>query len=144
MAFRKQMMLALVMAMLTICFGCADEVTAPDTGDEAPVLAPTNVRALALSDGDVQVIWDASSQPASNGYNLYRREIGTSNPRRLNTTRILTTEFRDDSTVPAREYEYRVTTVSKTGAESRFSAVVIVARDLIGDGSGKGPIPHTD
>lgn len=141
MAFRKQMALALAMAMLTFCFGCADELNAPITEDEAPLLAPTNVRALALSDGDVEVVWEASSQPNTNGYNLYRREVGTSSSRRLNSSRLLSTQYVDQTTVRAKNYEYRVTVVSTTGRESGFTAVVIQSRDVVEDGNGRVPNP---
>jgi hypothetical protein len=142
MAFRKQAALALALSMITICFGCADELNAPNTEDEAPVLPPTNVQALALSDGQVQVTWDASSQPTVNGYNLYRRVVGNGSSKRLNPTRILSTAYLDDTAVPRTEYEYRVTAVSTKGKESRFTAVVIASRDVIEDGSGK--VPATD
>jgi len=144
MAFRKQTALALALAMVTICFGCADEINAPNTADEQPVLPPTNVRALALNDGQVELVWDASSQPTINGYNLYRREVGNGSPRRLNETRILSTQFVDNTTTPKKEYEYRVTAVNSKGKESRFTAVVIVARDPIDDGGGKFPTPDTE
>jgi hypothetical protein len=138
MAFRKHTALALALAMVTICFGCADEINAPGD-DEQPVLPPTNVRAVALPDGDVEVLWDASSQPNINGYNIYRREVGGGGPHRLNDTRILDTEYRDDTTSASRQYEYRVTAVNSKGKESRHTAVVIEARDLIDDGPGKVP-----
>ena len=144
MAFRKQMALALAMAMLTVCFGCADELNAPITEDEAPVLPPTNVSARALSDGDVQVTWDASSQPTINGYNVYRREIGNGNPNRLNPNRVLSTKYVDGTATPRKEYEYRVTAVNTKGKESRFTSVTIVARDAIEDGGGKAPAPSME
>jgi fibronectin type 3 domain-containing protein len=129
MAFRKQMTLALAMALMTVCFGCADELNAP-TDDEAPVLPPTNVTAVALGDGSVQLTWDASSQPDINGYNLYRREVDHGNPKRLNATRILSTEYRDEATSVPENYEYRLTAVNTKGKESRFTAVVVVTRTI--------------
>lgn len=138
MAFRKQITLALAMALVTICFGCADELNAP-TEDEAPVLPPTNVTAVALSDGSVQVTWDPSSQPTISGYNLYRRELDYGNSKRLNPTRILTTEYLDDTTVAPKEYEYRVTAVNTKGKESRHTTVIITTHDLQEDGFGKVP-----
>jgi hypothetical protein len=134
MAFRKQIVLALAMVLMTICFGCADELNAPNPQDEAPVLPPTNVRARLMSDGDVQVLWDASSQPDINGYNLYRRELATGNPKRLNNSRILDTEFLDSSTSAPKDYEYRVTAVNSKGKESRHTAIVIRTYDPVEDG----------
>jgi hypothetical protein len=142
--FRKQMALCLAMALLTICFGCADELNAPSTLDEAPVLPPTNVRAVALGDGSVQVTWDASSQPTVTGYNLYRRITSTGTPRRVNNARILDTEFVDDTTGSRVSYEYRVVAVNDKGKESRFTSIVVEARSLAGDGAGKGIVPNTD
>ena len=142
--FRKQMALCLAMALLTICFGCADELNAPNTTDEAPVLPPTNVRALALGDGSVQVLWDASSQPTVTGYNLYRRIVAIGTPKRVNNTRILDTEYLDGTTGSRVEYEYRVVAVNNKGKESRFTAIVVEARSLAGDGAGKGIVPNTD
>jgi hypothetical protein len=138
MAFRKHMALVLALAMAMICFGCADDVNAPSE-DEQPVLPPTNVRAVALPDGDVNVSWDASSSPTINGYNLYRRIVGHGSPKRLNDTRILDTKYEDEGTEPATSYEYRVTAVNSKGKESRFTAVVIGTRSLAGDGGGRVP-----
>lgn len=143
MAFRKQISLALALTMVMVCFGCADEIGAP-IEDEQPVLPPTNVRALALNDGHVEVLWDASSQPTINGYNVYRRELGVGQPNRLNSTRVLTTKYRDTGTVPSREYEYRVTAVNERGKESRHTSVVVETRDLIDDGSGRIPTLNSD
>ena len=143
MAFRKQMALMLALALVTVCFGCADEINAP-TEDEQPVLPPSNVRALALSDGYVQVTWDASSQPTITGYNLYRREVGSGSPKRLNSTRIESTQYTDGHTAAPREYEYRVTAVNSKGKESRHTAVVIWTHDVIDDGSGRVPLPQSE
>lgn len=131
MAFRKQMTLALAMALMTVCFGCADELNAP-TEDEAPVLPPTNVSAFALGDGSVRLSWDASSQPDINGYNLYRREAGHGNPNRINSARVLSTQYLDETTAARKDYEYRITAVNSKGKESRFTAVVVRTRDLAG------------
>jgi hypothetical protein len=142
--FRKQMALCLAMALLTICFGCADELNAPNPLDEAPVLPPTNVRAYTLGDGSVQVLWDASSQPTVTGYNLYRRIVSVGTPKRINASRILDTEYLDNTTGARVEYEYRLVAVDSKGKESRFTAIVVETRSLNGDGAGKGIVPNTD
>ena len=136
--FRKQIALALAMAFLTICFGCADELNAPITEDETPLIPPSNVRALALGDGSVQLLWDASSQPTVEGYKLYRREVDNGSPRRLNPNRLQATGYLDGTPAPNREYEYRVTAVNSKGKESRHTAIIIETHELIGDGAGKG------
>lgn len=144
MAFRKHAGLALALASAILCFGCADDINAPNTTDEQPVLPPTNVTASALNNGHVQVKWDASSQPNTTGYNLYRREVGHGSSKRLNNTRIVTTTYMDQNTMAQKQYEYRVTTVNSKGTESHFTAVVIVTHDVIDDGSGRIPAPSTD
>ncbi len=142
--FRKQMALCLAMALLTICFGCADELNAPNTLDEAPVLPPTNVRAFALGNGSVQVLWDASSQPTVTGYNLYRRIASVGSPKRINLSRILDTEYVDGTTGARVQYEYRLVAVNNKGKESRFTAIIVDTRVLSGDGAGKGIVPNAD
>jgi fibronectin type 3 domain-containing protein len=144
MAFRKHAGLALALATAILCFGCADDINAPNTTDEQPVLPPTNVTASALNNGHVQVKWDASSEPTINGYNLYRREVGHGSPTRLNNTRILTTNYLDQNTLVQKQYEYRVTAVNSKGKESRFTAVIIVTHDVIDDGSGRVPALGTE
>lgn len=143
MAFRKHAALAVALASVVVMFGC-NEVNAPTTTDEQPVLPPTNVSAFALSDGHVRVKWDASSEPTINGYNLYRREVGNGHPSRINSTRILATEYVDEGTVALKNYEYRLTAVNSRGKESRFVAVIIETRPLSGGTSGKYPATDTD
>ena len=63
MVFRKQAALAMALASVVLMLGCTDELNAPNTTDELPVLPPTNVTAFALTDGHVRVKWDASSEP---------------------------------------------------------------------------------
>jgi len=126
MAFRKHTVLAFALLVLAaIALGCADDTTAPNTQDEAPVLAPTNVQAIALSGGDIRVSWDPSSQPNVTGYNVYRREVGQGNPNRINGSRVRETRYIDETAQIEREYEYRVTAVSSKGKESRYTAVSI-------------------
>lgn len=138
MAFRKHMALVLALAMVTICFGCADDVNAP-AEDEQPVLPPTSLRAYALPDGDINISWAVSSSPTVTGYNLYRRQIGVGSAKKLNDNRLTNTEYHDVDTTPATDYEYRVTAVSASGKESRFRSVVIGTRSLAGDGGGRVP-----
>ena len=125
MAFRKYAALAMALALVVVCFGCTEEITTSNLGDEQPVLSPSNVIAVALTDGTVRVSWNQSSQPDVNGYNLYRDANSHGSPQRLNSTRILTNSFIDDSAQAWNEYEYRVTAVNSQGKESRPSTVVV-------------------
>jgi fibronectin type 3 domain-containing protein len=135
MAFRKHSMLAFaLLAVIPIAFGCAEDVTAPNTQDEAPVLAPTNVQAIVRDGGVIEISWDPSSQPSVNGYNVYRGEVGKAAPTRINASRVRATTYTDRTARPSREYEYRVTAVSSKGSESRFAAVQIENRRHLRDG----------
>jgi fibronectin type 3 domain-containing protein len=144
MAFRKQAALALALASVIMFLGCTDQLNAPTTTDEQPVLPPTNVTAYALNNGAVRVRWDASSQPTINGYNLYRREVGYGSPKRVNSARILATQFLDDNTAVPKEYEYRVTAVNSKGKESHWTSVIIETRLVVDPGTTKLPALGTD
>jgi hypothetical protein len=60
-------------------------------------------------------------------------------PKRLNPTRVLAPQYHDQTSTALKQYEYRVTAVDSKGKESRYTAVVIQTRDLIGDGHGPNP-----
>ena len=140
MAFRKHTVLAFaLLAFSVIALGCAEDATAPKVQNEAPVLAPTNVQAVVINGGDIQVSWNPSSQVNVIGYNVYRLDVANSQVGRLNTSRIETTSFTDVTALNSHEYEYRVTSVGPKGAESGFAAVVIQNRNSIGDGKGGDP-----
>ena len=144
MAFRKQAALALALTSVIMFLGCTDQLNAPNTTDEQPVLPPTNVSAFALSDGSVRVRWDASSEPTINGYNLYRREVGHGSPKRINGARILATEYLDGGTAAPKQYEYRLTAVNSKGKESRWTSVIVQTQQLVDPGTNKIPAPYTD
>jgi hypothetical protein len=144
MVFRKQAALVAALASVVLMIGCTDELNAPNTTEEQPVLPPTNVSAFALTDGHVRVKWDASSEPTINGYNLYRREVGQGKPGKINNSRIQATEYVDESTVALKNYEYRLTAVNSKGKESRFVSVIIGTRVLEDGTSGKYPNVDTN
>jgi len=144
MAFRKRASLALALTAVVLCLGCTDELNAPATTNEQPVSPPTNVSASALNDGDVRLTWSPSSDPMVAGYNLYRREVGQNTATKLNQTRLLDTQYRDETTVAGKSYEYRVTAVNTRGSESLWTSVTIQAEvDIVG-GNGKLPARGTD
>jgi fibronectin type 3 domain-containing protein len=127
---RKYVVMACVLpAMLLFAFGCAEDTAAPQNEDEAPVLAPTNVQAVVISGGDIQISWDASSQPNVRGYNLYRVDNAESSIERLNGEPLEVTSVVDGGARFGREYDYRVTSVSTRDTESNFAAVTIRNRE---------------
>ena len=134
---RKYLALALASAFLTICFGCADELNAPITTDEAPVPPPSRVTGVALDFNHVELSWAPSSQPIIVGYNVYRREVGNGTAQRLNGNRIEEVSYLDGSVREGRVYEYRVTALSNKGKESRYRSIIIEMPAMPTDGSGK-------
>ena len=131
MALRKYLVLACVLpALLLFVFGCAEDAAAPNANqDEAPVLAPTNVQAVVINGGDIQISWDASSQPNVRGYNVYRVDHLDDSIARLNESPLEVTSIVDGAARFGREYDYRVTSVSTRNAESRFATVTIQNRE---------------
>jgi fibronectin type 3 domain-containing protein len=142
MAFRKHSLLAFaLLALSAIALGCAEDTTAPNTQNEAPVLAPTNVQATALGGGDIRITWNPSSQPDVAGYNVYRLDTEAGALGRLNDKRIETTNYTDGGAERGHRYEYRVTAVTSKGSESRFAAVLIETPRRT---SGKPGVPGTN
>ena len=141
MVLRKTFVLACVLpAMLSFAFGCADETAAPNPSeDEAPVLAPTNVQALVISGGDIQISWNASSQPNVRGYNVYRVDNEADTVERLNASVLEVTSIVDGGARFGREYDYRVTAVSTRDTESAFSSVTIRNREAPSDRKDDNP-----
>jgi fibronectin type 3 domain-containing protein len=131
MALRKYLVLACVLpALLLLAVGCAQDAAAPNTGeDEAPVLAPTNLQAIVINGGDIQISWDASSQPNVRGYNVYRVDNVDDSIERLNASPLEVTSIVDGGARFGRRYDYRVTSVSTKNTESRFATVTIQNRE---------------
>jgi fibronectin type 3 domain-containing protein len=126
MALRKHVVLACaLLAMCALVVGCTEETAAPEQVDEAPVLAPTNVRAIVISGGNVQVSWDPSSQPTVRGYNVYRLDQTDETIERVNPSLLEVTSIVDGGSRYGREYEYRVTSVGSGNRESTFASVMV-------------------
>ncbi len=123
-------LLCMLPALLVFAFGCAEDATAPNPNqNEAPLLAPTNVQALVINGGDIQISWSPSSQPNVRGYNVYRVDNGDSSVERLNASVLEVTSIVDGGARFGREYEYRVTSVGSGNAESRAASVTIRNRE---------------
>ena len=140
MALRKSLVLACVLpAILSLGFACADQGAAPDPQDEAPVLAPTNVQAVLINGGDIQISWNASSQPNVRGYNVYRVDNEDDTVAQLNDAVLEVTSIVDGSARFDHEYDYRVTAVSTRNTESAYSSVTIRNREAPTDRKGDNP-----
>ncbi len=141
MALRKTLVLACVLpAMLSFGFGCSDHGAEPNpTEDEAPVLAPTNVQAVVINGGDIQISWNASSQPNVRGYNVYRVDNENDTVAPLNDAVLEVTSVVDGGARFGHEYDYRVTAVSTKNTESAFSSVTIRNREAPVDRGGDNP-----
>ncbi len=130
MALRTSSIALFALCASLLVSGCAEDSPTPVAPeDEAPVLAPTNVQAVVISGGDIQISWDASSQPNVRGYNVYRVDNGVSSIERLNGSPLEVTSVVDGGAQFGREYDYRVTSVSSRNAESRFATVTIRNRE---------------
>lgn len=78
----------------------------------------------------VQLTWDAPADPGSAGiagYRIYRAVNGTTQYQLLNASLTAATAFADSSVITGQTYDYYVTTVDNTGAESTPSNTATVA-----------------
>ena len=140
MAFRKRITLAFAMLALTaLLAGCNDDSVAPAGQNEAPVLAPTNVRAEIVNGRDIRVTWDPSTQLNVRGYNVYRFDFENSAVAKLTPSVIGTAAYTDGSAAFSHEYQYRVTSVSSKNAESNYAAVAITNRTPVPNRKGQTP-----
>jgi len=98
------------------------EVQARDT---FPPAAPQGLTALYTSRA-VELIWNASTEPDLDGYNVYRQEEGGAETR-LTPQPLATPIFRDTAVAVGRKYTYRVTAVDLAHNESPPSAPAAAA-----------------
>lgn len=121
MAFRKHVMISFVLLAITgLLLGCSDDgtTTAPNVQAEAPILAPYNVNATILTNGDVSITWDANAQAHLRGYNVYRLDYENSRIGKLNPDVLSVNNYIDRTAVPGNSYQYHVTCVSVKNNES--------------------------
>lgn len=140
MAFRKHIALAFALLALTAMLaGCADDSVAPVEQSEAPIVAPTNVRADIVNGRDILVSWDPNTQLNVRGYNVYRFDFDNSSIARLNPSVIGETSWTDGAAAFSHAYEYRVTSVSTKDEESGYRAVSITNRTPVPNRKGQDP-----
>jgi len=138
MAFRKHVMISIVLLAISgLLFGCSDNsTTAPQIQTEAPILAPANVTATILTDGNVSISWDASTQTHLKGYNVYRLDIEAGQIGKLNPSILSANSYVDNGAQWRHEYQYRVTAVSVKNVESAYATVTIELTETSGKGDG--------
>ena len=127
MTFRKYVMISMVLLCgSALLLGCSEDNPAtPTSGDEAPPAAISGLTARLLPDGDVELNWDASTQPNLSGYNVYRHIMSEQAIGKLTTSPITTNSYIDIHASEGPVYEYFVTAVSAKGLESAYAATWI-------------------
>ena len=91
------------------------------------------------STGDIQISWNASSQPNVRGYNVYRVDNENDIVAPLNDAVLEVTSVVDGGARFGHEYDYRVTAVSTKNTESAFSSVTIRNREAPTDRKDDNP-----
>lgn len=122
--------------------GCQSDPVAP-AEDEAPVLPPENVTAVASYTDKLIVTWEPNTHPQLRGYHVYRVETATQSMVRLTYTPIPETYYQDLSARRGVEYEYRVTALTKAGKESAYQSAVIMLEVDPQEGPGGGEYRNT-
>lgn len=139
MAFRKHVMFTVVLLGISgLLLGCSsdDTVTLPITTD-APLIAPSNVTATRMANGDIELAWDSITQANLKGYHVYRHAVELQEIGKLTSIPIATNSFTDTSAEDRVLYEYRVTAVSTKNVETGYSSVAIFSLPPTG-GKGDG------
>jgi fibronectin type 3 domain-containing protein len=130
MAYRKHVLMTIVLLAISgILFGCGDSTVAPADTTEAPIVAPTNVTARELANGDIEIQWDPSTQTNLRGYNVYRLDTVNYQIGKLNGAELTQNNYVDRSAIRQVQYEYRVTAVSSKGTESTYASAFIMLND---------------
>lgn len=126
MAFRKHVLISVVLLAISgILVGCGDSTVAPASSTDAPLVAPANVTAQIMLNGDIKIQWEASTQANLWGYNVYRYDSKEGEVHKLTETPISENSYRDTSAQVNIQYEYRITAVSFEGSESGFSSIAV-------------------
>ena len=129
MAFRKLVMITV--ALLTISgllLGCSSEssnTVSPAPPAEAPLLAPSNVTATRMANGDISVSWDSNTQATFAGYYVYRFSSMENHIAKLNATPQTANSYLDTDTQSRIYYQYFVSAVSVKGIETSLTSTSI-------------------
>ncbi|MBZ5684960.1 MAG: hypothetical protein LAP86_07985 [Acidobacteriia bacterium] len=92
--------------------------------DLFPPAVPTELQAVFSGPGQkpfIDLVWAPVTDADLAGYNVYRREEGTTTPVKLNADLIKAPAYRDENVAPQRKYFYSVSAVDLRGNESARS-----------------------
>jgi fibronectin type 3 domain-containing protein len=125
MTFRMHVMISVVLLCVAgLLLGCSsDDSATPAAIDEAPPAAIAGLNVQILSNGNVELIWSAATEPNVSGYNVYRQAVSGQAFTRLNNSLVTDNRYVDTDTARNHTYQYRVTAVSSGGLESAHSAI---------------------
>lgn len=106
------------------------------SGDTTPPSAPQNLRERSRSAATISIEWDASPEPDTHAYGVYREPVATDGtpaaPVMIALVLAPTTEYTDDSVATGMTYRYTVTAIDTSFNESPPSnAVEITAEQRI-------------
>jgi hypothetical protein len=110
----------------------ADKFYEAHEGESALRLVSTVSVALfearAVAGGNVELLWEVSSDQTIDGFRVYRRDPG-GGEEKLTTTDLAPTaqSYVDDSVQPAKTYEYRLGIVLRDGTEKSSQRIAYVA-----------------
>jgi len=104
-------------------------VTTPSAGDQSPPTAPTGLQANASAPDQVDLSWQAASDPESgiDSYRVYRNGSAVASPSG--------TSFSDTGLQPQTTYSYQVSAINGVGLEGGASGTVSVTTPSAGDQS---------
>jgi len=117
--------LLIVSGLLLGCSSESSNTVSPVPQTEAPLLAPSNVTATRMANGDISLKWDASTQVNLQGYNVYRLSSHENQIGKINNGPLAVNRYVDTDTEARAYYQYFVAAVSIKGEESSYTSTSI-------------------
>jgi len=108
-------------AALFSCSGSSDNPLIVDGADSTPPATPKNLSFLSVGNGEIQLVWDANTEPDFAGYKLYRA-IDTDTPESYQVIYDSTgTTYIDTNLEYTTRYYYRISAYDLSDNESPLS-----------------------
>jgi len=93
------------------------------SGETGPVKEPAQKQSDSSGEHFAVLTWKASPSVVA-GYNVYRADDPGGPYKKLNSSPVRETSYKDSAVQPGHQYFYRVTSIDAKGRESRFSSHV--------------------